>query len=206
MTTPMTTSKSRVSLVVVGVLFSLLFAVAYAKGTREIKAVPLGIEIALKKPFYVPAANSDKITKIVIRVPISDGGDQGEDTVSAIRLEPKMEGDKVRVTVYTLIGEPDDIRTCRDWDGLKSRPVGTYLAGLDEEVSLVKLRDLGVNMGTDPLTFRVVPKRVLSPTPQYGTLGGDCECASCGHTICCANPGNCLGCGSCGYVCCSGGT
>jgi hypothetical protein len=202
----MTPSKKRASLVVAGLLFSLLFAVAYAKGIRASKAMPLGIEIALKKPFYVPAANAGKTTKIVIRVPISDGANESVDTVSAIRLEPKMEGDKVRVTVFALMGEPDDVRTCQDWDGLKSAPVGSYLVGLDEEVSLVKLRDLGVNMGNDPLTFRVVPKRVLSPTPQFETLGGDCECASCGHTVCCANPGNCLGCGSCGYVCCSGGT
>jgi hypothetical protein len=202
----MTTSKSRVSLVVAGLLFSLLFAVAYAKGIRASRAMPLGIEIALKKPFYVPAANAGKTTKIVIRVASSDSSKEGVDTVSAIRLEPKMEGDKVRVTVFTLIGEPDDIRTCRDWDGLKSTPVGSYLVELDEEVSLVKLRDLGVNMGTDPLTFRVVPKRMLSPTPpQFSGLSGDCECASCGHTICCANPGACLGCGGCGYVCCSGG-
>lgn len=200
----MTTHKRAVAISIAVVLFSVLIAAAYPKGFGESKPVPLAIEIALSKPFYVPAATADKNTKIVIRVPISYGSDDGAGPVSAIRLEPKMEGDKVRVTVYALVGEPDDIRTCRDWDGLKSMPVGAYLAGLNDEVSLVKLRDLGVSMGNDPLTFRVVPKRALSPLPQDVIMGGDCECATCGGTICCANPGMCLGCGSCGFVCCSG--
>lgn len=195
-----TTSKRTLAAVVVGIVFSLLLVVAYAKETKELKSMPLGIEIALTKPFYVPAG---KTTKIVIRVPFSDESSQGQNEVSAIRLEPRMEGDKVSVAVYALVGEPDDIRTCRDWDSLKAIPVGSYLVGLDDEVPLVKLREFGVKMGPDPLTFRVVPKRTLSPVPQHGTIAGDCECATCGGTICCANPGMCLGCGSCGYVCCS---
>lgn len=32
-----------------------------------------------------------------------------------------------------------------------------------------------------------------------------CDCAECGSTICCPSPGMCIGCGSCGFVCCSGG-
>lgn len=200
-----TTSKRTVSVAVAGILFSLLLVAAYAKETRQLKSVPLGIEIALKKPFYVPAG---KTTKIIIRVPIMDGNNQGEDQVSAIRLEPRMEGDKVKVNVFTLVGEADkNIKTCRDWDALKSNFVGSYVAGVDEEVSLVKLQDLGVRMGSEPLTFRVVPRRTLSPLPpQHEPLGGDgCECGSCGGLICCPNGGQCIGCGSCGQVCCSGG-
>jgi hypothetical protein len=192
--------KKTVSAVVAVILLSLLLAGAYTKATSAGTAVPLGIEIALKKTFYVPAGNT---TKIVIRVPITDGTSQGGEQISAIRLEPRMEGDQVRVIVSALIGEPDDVRSCRDFDGLKAKPVGSYLANLGDEVSLVELRDFGVSFGPEPLTFNVVPKRVLSPVPNLPP--GGCECGSCDLTNCCANPGMCLGCGSCGYVCCGGG-
>lgn len=191
-------SKKTASAVVVIILFSLLLAGAYAKGTSPVTAVPLGIEIALKKPFYVPAGNT---TKIIIRVPSTDGVSQGGEQISAIRLEPRMEGKQLRVTVSALLGEPDDVRSCRDFDGLKAKPVASYLANLGDEVSLVELRDFGVSFGPEPLTFNVVSKRVLSPVPDLAS--GGCECGSCDSTNCCANPGNCLGCGSCGYVCCS---
>lgn len=194
--------SKRTILIAVGVLLiSLLVAAAYARKGRVPSASPLGIEIALSKSFYVPAANGGKTTMVVIRVPASDGTSQRQDAVSAIKLEPKMEGDKVKVSVFALIGEANHIKTCSDWDALKSVPVATYIAGLDEEVSLVKLRDFGVNMGTNPLTFRVVPRKILSPLPQDAYTSG-CDCASCDGLICCPNSGYCIGCGSCGSVCC----
>lgn len=196
------TSRKTLAIAITSVAFALVIAAAYGRNERQVKGVPLGIEVALKKPFYVPAAKEDRTTKILIRVPVGVGVTSGQDSVSAIRLEPKMEGDKVAVRVYAVIGEAEDVRACSDWDKLKSVPVGTYLASLDEEVQLTKLKELGVNMGAEPLTFRVVPKRLLSPVPN-NPAGGDCECASCGGLHCCPNPGACLGCGSCGYACCS---
>lgn len=44
-----------------------------------------------------------------------------------------------------------------------------------------------------------VPVQQRNETNQEGS----CDCMSCGGTICCPNPGNCISCGSCGYVCCS---
>jgi len=194
--------SKRTILIAIGVLLiSVLVAAAYARKGRAPNASPLGIEIALSKPFYVPAANGGKTTMVVIRVPAADGASQA--AVSAIKLEPKMEGDKVKVSLFALVGDANNIKTCHDWDALKSTPVGTYVAGVDEEVSLVKLRDFGVSMGKDPLTFRVVPRRVLSPTPQDFELTG-CDCGSCAGLICCPNAGYCIGCGSCGSVCCGG--
>ena len=114
-----------------------------------------------------------------------------------------MEGKKVKVAVYALRGDADHIVTCRDWDALKSDLVGTYVAGLDETVKLVKLKDYGVGVAAEPLTFRVVPRRVLSPTPQ-DALATICGCAACDGLICCPNPGYCLSCGACGSVCCKG--
>lgn len=197
------TPKRTVICAVAGMLFSMLIATAYSLATASSKETlgpnpaPLGIEIALKKPFYVPAGET---TKIFIRVPVTDVRVYDEDSISAIKLEPRMEGDKVRVTLYLLTGEPDDTRTCSDWDRLTAKSIGSYLAAVDEEVGLVKLREFGVAFGKDPLTFRVVPKRVLSPVPQE--IVGGCQCSGCGQSNCCPNPGMCLECEECGFVCC----
>lgn len=196
----------RTTAIATGILLTALLGVAVsAMRLKPTPIAPLGIEIALAKPFYIPAG---KTTMVVIRVPAPDTSSP-EEAVAAIKLEPRMDGNAVKVNVFTLVGDADkNIKTCRDWDTLKSNFVGSYVAGVDEEVSLVKLRDLGVRMGNDPLTFRVVPRRTLSPVPpQHDPVGGGggCDCGSCGGLICCPNPGQCIGCGTCGQVCCSGG-
>lgn len=188
---------------VAALLFTLLLAGTHAKETSSLpeitsqKPTRLGIEIlSLKKLFYVPASDT---TKVVIRA----SSDTYPSNISAVRLEPRMDGEKVRVAISVLVGEPGDVRTCREWDALKALPVGVYVAGVDEEVAVTKLGEFGVRVGDNTLTFRVVPKKPASPLTQ-DIISGDCECGTCGGTTCCANPGMCLGCGSCGYVCCSG--
>jgi hypothetical protein len=183
-----------------------VIAAAYASHIEQSPSMPLGIEIALTKPFYVPAATSDRVTSMFIKVPNAEANAQRSDSVTSIRLDPVMENDKVKVTVYALVGKIGDITTCRNWNSLKAITVATYVAGVDEEVAMSKLLDYGVGVDNKPLTFRVVPKRVLSPLPV--PVDGDspqCECASCQGLICCPNPGACLNCGSCGSVCCSRG-
>lgn len=198
------TSRRRISLATFLLFSFATIGVAYrsyAKETGQIPPqLPLAIEIALSKPFYVPAARGDRVTKVVIRVPLTD--DRNPAGVSAIKLEPKMEGaDKVRVDVYALSGPTSGIITCKGWDALKSMTIGSYVAGVDEDVALTKLAEFGIRMGDRPLTFRVVPKRILSPVPNPELEA--CECGSCAGLICCPNPGYCLGCGSCGSLCCS---
>jgi len=193
----MKTSRRTIILSTLTILVCLTAGIVYGSHAKHLDPIPLGIEIALSKPFYVPAASGNKVTKVVIRVPLSD--DKNQDAISAVKLKPQMEGDKVRVDVYGLTGPTAGIITCQGWDALKSTTIGSYVAGLDEDVALTKLADFGIRMGDHPLTFRVVPKRVLSPTPD----NEECECGSCAGLICCPNPGYCLGCGSCGSVCCS---
>ena len=199
--------KASRSTITLAALMLLCFATAgiayrsYAKEPEQIPPqLPLAIEIALSKPFYVPAATGNRVTKVVIRVPLVD--DRNPDAVSAVKLEPRMEGDKVRVNVYALSGQTTGIIKCTEWDALKAKNIGSFVAGLDEDVTLTKLADLGIRMGDQPLTFRVVPKRILSPVPDNRESEG-CECGSCAGLICCPNPGYCLGCGSCGSLCCS---
>lgn len=196
--------KSARRTLTIGILaLSPLFLVAYAKRSVAPPATALGIEIALAKPFYVPVPTTGKKTSIVIRVPLAEGADL-QKAVSAVKLEPKMEDGKVSVTVFVLRGDADNnIKTCKDWDSLQSTTVATYVAGLDDEVSLIKLREFGVTLANDPLTFRVVPKRTLSPLPPQNGRDSGCGCGSCGGLICCPNSGYCLNCDSCGSVCCS---
>ena len=187
----------------VTIAVSFIIVTAYSRRSDAPKPEsPLGIEIALAKPFYVPAARDGKSLRVVVRVPAASIS--SPDAVSAIKLEPRMDGDKVKVTVFALVGSTANIKKCSDWDALKSTLVDTYVAGVDEEVALSKLRDFGVSMATNPLTFRVVPTHTLSPVPEGS--GDSCGCGSCGTLICCPNPGYCLGCGECGDVCCSAST
>lgn len=196
------TQTPKILVAVLALPLVLLLGVSYTTEAGENE--PLAIEFAMEKPFYVPVSSaSEKAKYVVIRVPADKQAIPGKDTVSAIKLEPKMEGDRVRVTVYALSGDANHIITCRDWEALQSNLVGSYLARLDETVQLLKLKDYGVGVGDAPLTFRVVPRRVLSPIPQEA-LGTGCGCASCDGLICCPNPGYCLTCGQCGAVCCKG--
>lgn len=183
--------------------FSLLVISTYAARVHWSTPPALGIEIALKKPFYIPAATDDKGMSAVVRTPVVDII-PGRELISAVKLVPVMEGNKVKVTVSVVIGDTSNIKTCKDWDSLKSIPIGTYTAGLDDEVSIVKLRDYGVKFESGDLKFRIVPKKTfaLSPVMNKPLGSGDCGCASCGTLQCCPNPGFCLGCGECGSACC----
>jgi hypothetical protein len=190
------------AVVFASLIFTVLLVGTHAKETTPPTPTPtrLGIEIlSLTKVFYIPASDA---TKVVMRA----SSDTYASNISAVRLEPKMEGEKLRVTVSVLVGEPGDVRTCKDWDLLKALPVESYLVAVDEEVTVTKLNEYGVRVGDKPLTFRAVPRKPTPTITQDLPLSGGCECGTCGEgTTCCANPGKCLGCGSCGYVCCSGG-
>jgi hypothetical protein len=197
--------SKKVVLTAVAVTSALLtVATTYASLLQKSAAPALGIEIALAKPFYIPAATGNRKMSAVVRAPVTEEYSGRE--VTAVKLAPVMEGDKVRVTVYALIGDVTDIKniiSCKDWDLLESKTVDTFLAGLDEEISIKKLRDYGVKFETGDLTFRIVPKKVFPQMPLHGGGGDECECASCGTLQCCPNPGNCIGCGSCGQACCN---
>jgi hypothetical protein len=194
-------SKKFVFTAIAVTALSLLAATTYASRSLLMAAPPLAIEIALAKPFYLPAATGDRRMSAVVRAPIADE-DSGQE-ITAIKLSPVMDGDKVKVTVYALIGDVSDIKTiknCKDWDALETIIIGTYTAGLDEEISITKLRDFGIRFETGDLKFRVVPKRQIR-MPLDGP-GDTCGCASCGTLECCPNPAHCIGCAECGQACC----
>jgi len=159
----------------------------------ESAGLGLGIEIALEKPFYIPAGTATKGMAAVIKIPLSSNlKSQG---ISAVKLVPQMTDGKVKVTVFVLKGDATNLKSCKELNQLKSTKIDTIVAGPNKEVAITKLRDYG-----GVLKFRVVPKKVF---PDFGGIGGEgCGCATCGNLACCPNPNSCMGCGTCGTACC----
>lgn len=190
---------TRTALTTVAVTFlALLIVSAYAAEVKRSDEYALGIEIALSKPFYIPASTGNGGMSAVVRTRLADN-ESDDEAISAVKLVPVVEGDKVKVTVSALVGDTHGIKTCKEWDSLKSISIDTVVAGLDEEVSIRKLSDYGVKFEKGDLKFRVVLKKVFKPTPP---LQAGCGCADCGGLQCCPNWGFCLGCGGCGSACC----
>lgn len=183
---------------------SLLIVSARANRTAWSGKTAFGIEVALDKPLYIPASMVGRGMSAVVRTPMAENVSNHE-ALSAVKLVPIMDGDKVKVIVTGLIGDTSGITKCSQWDSLKTVDIATYVAGLDEEVAILKLSDHGVLFETGPLKFRVVPRKVFPQMPILeGTESAGCGCASCGRLQCCPNPGQCItSCGTCGAVCCN---
>ena len=162
----------------------------------------LGVEIALSKPFYLPASMSGQRLAAFIRVPETEVRAAGREPVSAVRIDPQMRGERVEVTVYAVFGDTSQIYSCKDWNSLRSEKVASYVADLGDKVSMTKLTELGVKFGESPLSFNVVAKKNFAAVGLPTQDGGDCGCGGCGGLLCCPNPGYCLRCGNCGDVCC----
>lgn len=194
----------RPCLAAIAALCFLLIATAYARQMqRETKGrftePSLGIEVSQKKSFFMQAATSKRISSVVLRVPYQAGTAVSRDSVSAIKLEPKVEKGKVRVNVYALYGDTQGIKRCEDLDALKTVKVDSIVAGLGKEVRVLKLRKYGVKMENDPFTFRVISKSIFAPNDPGP--GSGCSCLSCELQTCCPNPGYCNNC-DCGTICC----
>ena len=153
----------------------------------------LAVEIALNTPLTVNAGAEGRSLRAFWRLP-ADAKANGE-SPSAIKLEPKMVGDKVEVTVTILSGDASLITSCKDWTLLKVSRVEAYTLTEGEEVTVSDLSNLGPNFKNGKLTFRAVP------APQF--LAEPC-CSNCNGNTCCPGAGHCSGCpGGCGNLCCA---
>jgi hypothetical protein len=201
------------TLIVTSTLAFLSLIVTALAQQRAVEQQPqpgLGIEIYANsdKAFYIPAPADGGSISAFVRVPLGETGQAAKDRVSAVRLTPKMDGDKLSVSVYALYGDVSQIKTCDDYNSLEKKFVASYVAGSGEKITVSQLNDLGVTFKQGNLTFKVVPKKAVekpaSVTPaSFSPAQRQCECGTCGGLTCCANPGYCLGCGSCGDVCCA---
>ncbi len=178
------------------VLFSLV-VVVFAQNTtnRSNPQRRLAVEIGLTTPLTVNANTEGHSLKAFWRIP-ANANANGE-SPSAIKLEPKMVGNQVEVTVTVLSGDTSLVTSCKDWGLLKVSRVTAYTLKEGEEVTVSELSDLGSNFKNGKLTFRAVPV-----APQIERLAEPC-CASCGGNTCCPGVGNCLSCPGCGgSLCC----
>lgn len=181
------------------VLFSfLMIVVAGQPDNRTNKPHRLAITIELNKAFTVPAATPGHTLETFLRV--SPNANSGNQVISAVKLAPKMIGDKMEVTVSTISGDTSLIKTCKDWDLLKETAVASYTLKEGEQITVTQLSNLGPNFKNGTVTF----KAVLAPDYEEIEGGGGtaCGCGRCGDLECCPNKGACLGCGQCGDVCC----
>jgi hypothetical protein len=156
----------------------------------------LGVQIGLNKPFTVPAAMPGRIVEAFLRIPADAQPTTEVGTISAIKLAPRMVGTKLELTVYALSGDISQVKSCKDWDVLKSTRVASYSLVEGEEQSVAGLHTLGTNFRNGELSFKIVS------FPVAPDESDDCGCGRCGDLYCCPNRGYCIGCGTCGDVCC----
>jgi hypothetical protein len=186
----------KASLLFSTILLLSFLAVVFAQKTTN-HSTPkhqLAVEIGLTTPLTFNANTEGRSLKAFWRLP-ANANANGE-SPSAIKLEPKMVGDKMEVTVTVLSGDASLVKTCKDLGLLKESRVTAYTLTEGEEVTVSDLSNLGPNFKNGKLTFRAVPV-----VPQFGRLSEPC-CASCGGNTCCPGSGNCLSCGGCGQLCC----
>lgn len=155
----------------------------------------LAVEIGLSTPWTLNTALEGRTVRAFVRVPANA---KGESPFSAIKLEPKMVGDKLEVTVSVLSGDTSAIKSCKDWSTLKESRITSLILREGEQATVSQLSNLGPNFKNGMLTLRAVSFLA----PDFEPVGGGCGCARCGGLTCCPNPGNCMGCGTCGTACC----
>ena len=154
----------------------------------------LAVEVGLNTPMTINAGTTEQAPKAFWRLPAVANG---ESSAAAIKLVPKMVGDKMEVTVSVLSGDVSLVKSCKDWGLLKESQVAVYTLSEGEAVTVPQLPDLGANFKNGKLTFKAVP----SPQPPQGGFGRICS-SSCGENSCQANEGHCVSCPPCGELCC----
>ena len=80
---------------------------------------------------------------------------------SAIRVICSREGEAVKIVVSVYFGPFDQLDTPRSLEGLPEKPVGVYVALLNETVSIKELSVFGI----EPLAMKVVPAKSAAANP-----------------------------------------
>jgi hypothetical protein len=182
------------------ILLSFLMVV-FAQHTDHSKTNHrLALEIGLNEPWTVNAAMEGNTLRAFVRVPADS-----QSPYSAIKLEPKMVGDKLEVTVTGLTGDTSTVKSCKDWAVLGQTPITSYVLKEGQEATVSQLSNLGSNFKNGMLSLKAVSFVAPPQDPVNGGGGGEstpCGCGKCNKLYCCPNRGECLGCGTCGDVCC----
>jgi hypothetical protein len=191
--------KIRTAIFLIPTLLILFLLVVSAQQSRP--SLPtnhrLAIEIGLETPWTLNAAGEGHLLRAFVRLPTENRGS----TYSAIKLMPKMVGENVEVTVSALVGDLSAVKSCKDWATLRETPIGSYTLSEGQEVTVPNLSNLGKNFKNGVLTLKAVSFVMTDIEPPMEVDG--CGCAKCNKLYCCPNKGECMGCGTCGDVCCS---
>ena len=179
----------------------------------------LGVEITTDssdKTLYVPVGLVPGKSPIAY-VPVKDGG-----YISAVRVTPVMEDGVVKLDVSAVSG---DYRAgkCDELKTLPARLLGKHSLNKGESVVVqddlvgapwkvtVKAVDLRppVVIGRQKTVTNPKASSFQDPGVIMEESAAPCGCASCGSRehplLCCPNLGQCLGCSTCGTVCCPAG-
>ena len=171
-----------------------MLARAEVRSAADKQGHRLGIEIGLVHTMKVSSPDADHMTEVFLPVSANATGSSVEVGYSAIKLVPRMIGNKLRVKVFVLYGEASGVKTCDEWDTLKQVAVGSFLLGEGEETTVSQLSNLGSSFKAGKLSF----KTFSFPADEAG-----CRCSSCDDgSVCCPATGHCINCGTCGQVCC----
>src|SRR5215470_16257524 len=108
----------------------------------------LALEIELSKTWTVNAAMPGHTLRAFVRVPAS-----ANSQFSAIKLEPKMIGDKLEVAVTGLSGDTSLVKSCKDWAALRETPIMSYSLRDGQEATVSQLSNLGSNFKNGMLSF-----------------------------------------------------
>lgn len=189
------------TLLVSTLIFLSFFVVVFARHSDHPKTNQrLALEIGLSKPWTVNAAPEGKTLRAFVRVPANS-----QSPFSAIKLEPKMVGNEVEVTITGLTGDTSAVKSCKDWAALAQTPITSYVLKEGQEATVSQLSNLGSNFKNGMLSFKAVAFLAppdLEPIDGVGGESSPCGCGRCDRLYCCPNKGACLGCGTCGDVCC----
>jgi hypothetical protein len=194
--------KIRTAILLIPTLLILFFLVVSAQQSHpsSITKHRLAIEIGLEKPWTLNAAREGQTLRAFIRLPAEHPGL----AYSAIKLIPRMNGEKLEVTISALAGDLSTVKSCKDWAMVKETSIGSYTLSEGQEVTVPNLSNLGQNFKNGVLTFKAVSFMPDIEPVDGGGEGGStpCGCGRCDRLYCCPNKGACLGCGTCGDVCC----
>jgi len=183
-------------------LIVLTFSTFYGQRLANNNSPLLGIEVttnAMDNPLSVPINTVAGKKQLFVTVPVKDK--TGE--VSAIRIVPAIEDDKIKLDIFYLSDDYWKSKRCVDTQLLKSSRVETRFIEKDGTLNLLKATD----DKNSPISIKAItfPAQI---TDEIEPVAGPCGCATCGRQNplrCCPSEGNCLGCGNCGEVCCPAG-
>jgi hypothetical protein len=183
----------------------LTFAVVFVClgiGSAVAQTAPkFGIEIkggATENALQIPIFTDGR--RMHAFIPVNNSGE-----VSTIRVSPTFKDGKLFVDLYEITGDFAAAKTCEARLLLPSRLAAKKEIQMQLNENFVADGALGWSLQLSVIdgSRLALPKDKSGNTTQLIPLGEGCGCGVCSDgTRCCPSSGRCMGCSSCGIVCC----